>query len=44
MESNLENGCLCSPLRHTPQRKGEEEEKSATSMEIVQILAVWDFN
>lgn len=36
MESALENGCLSSPLRHTPQSKGEEEEKSATSTESAQ--------
>lgn len=36
MESALENGCLSSPLRRTPQSKGEEEEKSATSTESAQ--------
>lgn len=40
MESTLENGCLCSMLRHTPQSNGEEEAKSATSGESAQILAV----
>lgn len=32
MESKLENGCLSSTLRHTAQRKGEEEEKGGSHL------------